>query len=664
MSHISKNTGSVPGTGHLPGQRATGPINLEALAAIVGVGQDNVALGSGAATPFVFPPAFQRLSARDQAALKALPEQVLRDISKDLSANARTATLQLSKRLLAKASKTVGGEGVVFEPVELFRISDAAIAFRVLDALTPSDRALVQGVTFRRVSVSRFDEAHFNRQTDGAAVVEVEAGRGVLGRTGYRAAEVLEKFALTAPLGLMLRAWFPHALAEYRKRVIEVGDAQASRMQEVLVHEIGHQIQFGAQTELGSMRDWSKLSAWKDAEGRETFGFDEAGTVRALNPGVRPGRTNNFVYENFTEDLTPQAIAKTLAEIQDPELRSEFEQTLKVKRTLREAIFEVFGVEAMGYSMVNPLEDFAESFRAFYMDPELLLRKAPDKFLYLNANSRRFAPADVARMLQSAGQDPQQIATALAQSGISQDSLERITKANGVALDVGALGEQARSGLQSKERGVELPPLREVFMRIQKGVAAQDLAFISAFTQDPSRALAGTWERLSPAEQSQFIDQQKRLEIVQKMQGGTMSFSSATEQGYRAIEIDAVRRFGRLLLEDANFRSSLKTDPVAALSPIAENLPRPLQEAMKDAQTRMSLSVFADTLDRLIAYDKVPLLGGGDLQEMFEANLERLDEATLRASIGTLRTDPKRMAEVFSGLGIVEINGIKVPPGG
>lgn len=667
MSNISKYNSVVPGTGNLPGQRATGPINLQALAEIVGSGStaDSVVLGQEAPQKFAFPPVFDKLPLRDQAALKALPADILKEVLQDVSANADAAKVQLSKRLLDKAREAVGGESVHFEPEELFRVSDAAIAFRVLDALTPSDRARIEGMTFRRVPASTFDESHFNRQTDGAAIVEVETGRGALGRLGYRAAKLLEKFALTAPVGMMLRAWFPHALAEYRNRVIEIGDAQATRMQEVLMHEIGHQVQFGSQTDLGSMREWAKLSGWRDASGGEAFGVDAEGSVRALNPGIRPTRTDNFVYENFTEDLTPKAVAKTLAEIQDPELRQEFEQTLRVKRTMREAISEVFGVEAMGYSMVNPLEDFAESFRAFYMDPELLLRKAPDKFLYLNANARRYAPAEVGAMLKSASKNPQDVLTTLAQSGISQESLERITKANGVVADVAALGQQAKTELNAaRKQGASLPPLRQAFLQIQQSVAARDLAFVNAFNQSPAKALAGVWERLSPAEQAQFLDQRKRVEIVQKMQGGKMSFASAAEAGYRAIEVEAVRNFGRRLLDDADFRENLKADPMAALAPMVKSLPKPLRDSLKDPQMRVSLSVFADTLSRLIAYDKVPLLGGGDLHRMFEANLETMDEATLSASIGTLRNDPKRMAEVFSGLGLIEVNGIKVPPGG
>ena len=106
--------------------------------------------------------------------------------------------------------------------------------------------------------------------------------------------------------------------------------------------------------------------------GGAALGLDAAGGLAGFDKNVRPTRTDNFVYENFTEDLSAQKVKELLQDITDPELRREFEQTMKVKQNLRGAIKEIFGVEALGYSMTDPMEDFAESYRAFYLDPELL----------------------------------------------------------------------------------------------------------------------------------------------------------------------------------------------------------------------------------------------------------------------------------------------------
>jgi hypothetical protein len=611
------------------------------------------------------PPVIAKLSARDQQALEALPADLLRELVADLPAHPEAAKLALSGRLLSRAASLVPGQGATFDPPQLFRVSDAATAFQVLSDLTPGDRARLEGMTFRRVPHSTFDAGHQTRETDGAAVVEVERGRGALGKMGYQMAELFEKVSLLAPLGLMLRAWFPHALAEYRSRTIEVGDAQATRMKEVLIHEIGHQVQLGTSTDLAGMREWARLSGWKDAQGREAFGVDDQGAVRAIDPAVRPARTDNFVYDNFTEDLTPTTVARVLAEVKDPALRREFEQTFKVKQNLSQAVEEIFGVKALGYSMVNPLEDFAESFRAFYTEPDVLLRKAPDKFLYINGQSRRFAPGEVAGMLAAAGHDAEAVATGLASIGLSQETFDRIARANGIQADAKALGAQAGRELQSaRKSGRLVQPLRQAFMTVQQKVAAQDHAFIQQFVKEPARALPGVWERLSPAEQAQLGDEARRADTVAQMQRGGMSYASAAATGYRAIEVAAVRRFGARLLDDAFFRKALQQDPAAALGPMMRSLPTALREAAADPAMQRSFAAFAEAIDDLIAYDKVPLLGGGDLHKMFEANLAHLDEGVLAATIGTLRSEPKRMAEVFCGLGVVEVNGIKVPPGG
>ncbi|MEB3195618.1 MAG: hypothetical protein VKP62_00290 [Candidatus Sericytochromatia bacterium] len=668
MTHLSNVPGGgAQGTGKLGGKRATGPIQLDRLREILEetAPADRVELAGAASQAFPLPPVYHKLSARDRAALEALPAEVRKELLTDVPAKVELARLEVSRRLQVRTAALIPGEGLRFEPPDLFRISDAAIAFQVLSDLTPQDRARLEGLELRRVSESTFDEAHLHRKTDGAAELAIEGGRGLAGQVGFQLARLFERFALTTPVGLMLRAWFPHALAEYRERRIEMGDAQAARMREVLVHELGHQVQFGMGLDLAGMREWALLSGWKDAAGNEAFGVDAEGRVRALNAGVRPARKDNFVYDNFTERLTPEAIARAASEIQDPELRREFEQTLKVKQNMREAIKEVFGVEALGYAMVNPLEDFAESFRAFYTDPTLLARKAPDKFLFLNASSRKYSPDQAQALLRQVGRDAQKVATELSTSGISQETFDRIAKANGIRANTAVLGSQAEGALAlARKAGKPLLPLQQAFMLIQEKVSARDATFVATFTRDPAQALGALWSRLSPAEQGQFETEARRLDVIQRMQGGTMSFASAAAQGYRAIEVDAIRRFGKMLLDDAGFRRALQRDPESALAPVARGLPAVLREAVKQPELRASLALFAERLDALIRYDQVPLLGGGDLHRMFEANLQRIDEATLAASIGTLRENPKRMAEVFCGLGVVEVDGIRVPPGG
>ena len=657
MSHLS-NVTNAAGTGNLAGQRTTGRLSADAIEKLVDVLPiaDQVTIRSEGTGPVAvsYPPVFEKLTARDQAALKDLPPDVAKEVLANTSANPSVAKLEISNRLLAKAKSLVPGESVSFDPPELFRVSDAAIAYRVLRDTSPQDRARLEGVTFNRVASTVLSEADHHRETDGAAGMDVERGRGVMGKAGFRLAMLFEAFALTAPLGLMLRAWFPHAICEVRTRTIEIGDAQATRMRETMTHEIGHQVMFGKEIDLSALKEWSTLSGWKSKNGEIALGVNENGGLTGFDASVRPTRTDNFVYENFTEDLTPARIKQVAAAIGDPELRREFEQTAKVKSNLKAAIKEIFGVEALGYSMTDPMEDFAESYRAYYLDPALLVKKTPDKFLYLNAISRKFAPDQVAGLFQEHGRDAQKVATQLAGSGLSQETLDKVFRANGVSADARTLGSNAAAAYKAA-RGVvqgvaEVPAFRQAYMLIQQKSAEQDLGFISTFTKDPAKALGELWGKLSPAEQGQFADEGKRVNVVQKMQRGQMSYVSAATQGYREIEVAAIKGFGRKLLDDPAFRRDLQENPRRALGSVSRNFPPSLLKAVSDPRMQASFKEFARTIDRLMAYDQIPLLGGGDLREAFETNLKNVDEDTLSASLGLLRDNPEKMAKVFVGL--------------
>lgn len=648
MSNISKIPGA--GSGPLATARSTGQLKVDELAKLVDVlpVADQVNIAGGAAPAIEMPAIFEKLSTRDKNALGELPPAFVKELLAGVSANVDVAKLEISGRLLKQAKALVPGEGVAFEPAEAFRVSDAAIAYQVLNDLSRADRARLEGVTFNRVPSAILSQAHRGREADGAAIMDVEQGRGLMGKLGFRLAALFEAWALTAPLGLMLKAWFPHALAEYRNRSITIGDAQATRMKETLTHEIGHQVQFGKEMDLEAINEWAKLSGWKSASGAGSVIVDENGQLRGFDRDVRPTRTNNFVYENFTEDLTPAAAREVLKDIKDPELRREFEQTLKVKNNLRGAIKEIFGVEALGYSMTDPLEDFAESYRAFYMDPELLVKKAPDKFLYINAASRRFAPDQVQAFFERSNKDAKQVATGLAGTGVAQETVDRVFKANGIAADVKALAAGAAAELK---RGTgNIPAFRQAYMMVQQKAAEKDLAFVNAFTQDPAKALGDLWGKLSPAEQGQFADQGKRVEMMTKMQRGQMSYVSATAQGYKEIEVAAIQRFGQKLLDDPEFRVALQRNPRQALSSVAKGAPPTLLRALTDPKMQASFKQFAATIDSLMKYDSIPLLGGGDLRDAFEANLKNVNEEALAASLGVLKEDPEKMAKIFVGL--------------
>lgn len=88
----------------------------------------------------------------------------------------------------------------------------------------------------------------------------------------------------------------------------------------------------------------------------------------------------------------------------------------------------------------DPREDFAEAFQSFMTSPAALLKSAPEKFLFLNAESRQYSPADVQRMAKEAGVDLTQVVTSLVVSGrASQTMIDRMCEFHGISADKVAL---------------------------------------------------------------------------------------------------------------------------------------------------------------------------------------------------------------------------------
>lgn len=659
MSNVNFNPVKVTQSGVAS---APGQVSKEGLSQLVSSLPiaDKVAVGGGedTATPAIF----EKLSSRDKQTLMELPAAVRNKVlAEGTSSDLDAAKLQISQALLGMTKKLVSGEGIAFEPEGAFRVSDAAIAYDVISNMSVADRKRLEGVNFKRVQSTFIEHEHLNREVDGAAHVGVSEGKGFFGQFGFKLANLFEMWALTAPLGLMLRSWFPHALAEYRNREVHIGDAQASRMKEVLVHEIGHQVQFGQDLEMNQFAEWAKLSGWQNADGSPAVGLTGAGQLTGFNPDVRPTRTNNFVYEDFTKDLTPEAVKTAADAIKDPELKAEFLQTAKIKKNLMGAIKETFGVEAKGYSMTNPLEDFAESYRAFQMDPELLVRKAPDKFLYLNANSAKYTPEQIQVFFERAGKDPKATATSLlTNSGLNQTTIEKVFKANGLAGNTEALAHSAEKALA---KGAELPAFRQAFMEIQKRVSDRDLTFVNAFTKDPSKALGAVWSGLSEAERFQFADEAGRVEIVQKMQKGLMSYATGATQGLAAMESAAVQELGNKLMSES-FLNQVQDDPAKALATLEHqaHLPPAVQALLETEKGRESFKRFASKLGTMVNADNMWIVGGGDLKKKVSEGLKSWDGQTLTLATRLLEENPEDAAKYFGGVKIAGDG--TVPPGG
>jgi hypothetical protein len=662
MSNVNFNP-ARPTTGNLASAQAAAQVNPQELAKLV----ESLPLADQAnfkaAGATDMPAIFEQLSARDKTTLMDLPPGVRQKVLTDgVPSDVDAAKYQISQNLLKMSKDLMPGNGISFDPPKAWRVSDAAIAYNVLSNLSAADRSRLEGTTFRRAANTLVEDEHQHREADGLASMDVQQGDDFMARMGFKLCNLFEKFALTAPMGLMLRSWFPHALSESHTREVVIGDAQATRMKEVMVHEIGHQVEFGKDLDLGLMNEWNKLSGWTDPKGGPIQVMSD-GRLEGFDPNMRPARTDNFVYDNFVDDLDPKALAEAAANIGDPELKAEFLQTAKVTKNLSGAIKEIFGTEARGYSMTNPKEDFAESYRAYYNDTELLVRKAPDKFLFLNAQSRRYDAAQVKDLFARAGKDPQQVATELAKTGLNQDTLAKIYKLNGLSADATSLAADAAKALASGAE--EIPAFRKAWMTLQDKVTSKnpDLSFVGTFVNDPAKAFGDLWGQFSDAEKAQFSDMAGRQKIVTEMKAGQMSYVSAANQGFQSMEVASIQNFFKQMVADGDFRDSLKKDPGEALAGLAAtgSLPTSLQKAAADAKTREALKQFADTMDDMLRYDSIPLMGGGLKDKIMGYVGDIKSPETLDAALAFLNRDPQKAARVAAGLDV--LSSQDGPPG-
>jgi hypothetical protein len=123
----------------------------------------------------------------------------------------------------------------------------------------------------------------------------------------------------------------------------------------VLTHEMGHHIQLGQEDSAYYVQEFSKLGQWFNVGSREVSSGYVGGafasedvldvySVLASNGSVDKGSYRSAI---------------------DPEARSHhFVST---------------------YATTDPMEDFAESYKTFLIEPETLMEKSPEKFFFLNA---------------------------------------------------------------------------------------------------------------------------------------------------------------------------------------------------------------------------------------------------------------------------------------
>lgn len=123
----------------------------------------------------------------------------------------------------------------------------------------------------------------------------------------------------------------------------------------VLTHEMGHHIQLGQEDSAYYVQEFSKLGQWFNVENKEVSNgyiggaFASEDVMDVYNVLASNGSVDKGAYRSAI----------------DPEARGHhFVST---------------------YATTDPMEDFAESYKTFLIEPETLMEKSPEKFFFLNA---------------------------------------------------------------------------------------------------------------------------------------------------------------------------------------------------------------------------------------------------------------------------------------
>ncbi len=128
-----------------------------------------------------------------------------------------------------------------------------------------------------------------------------------------------------------------------------------SRVEEIMIHEMGHHFQLGQSNESHYISEFGKLSHWK-----ETATGDIA-------DGYIGGQYTN-------EDIGDVYHVLACDCKQD---NGFYKPALSAEERAQKFVSD--------YAATDPMEDFAESYKDFVLDPTRLLKTSPEKFFFINA---------------------------------------------------------------------------------------------------------------------------------------------------------------------------------------------------------------------------------------------------------------------------------------
>ncbi|GEM_PF-2807853 len=498
-----------------------------------------------ASLPTATPPGAAVLSDRAQAKLSGLSSGVRQlvlseGITDVMPTEAKQE--QIRTNLKREISSLVPGGVKIADAGAKWSASDLASLHAVIKAMPPADRQALSGMAFEREGnlAMKSGDYHSNVKSlfKGEDLTSGSIGGGAYfgnqaadatAQSGEKTGGLRGMFSKIRDFfrGLGVKLFKPlmneNQIAQFKSQASEgkivLTNSGSMVAQDLLAHEIGHMVQMnGGRWDPAKIKDFSQLSGWteqyQDGTKEIADGIDNrSGEMLKYESGiVKPTRNDNFVSQ---------------------------------------------------YAKADPIDDFAESYRVYLNDPQSLMKAAPEKALFINAQSGKYTQAEVAQFAQAAGVDLQDVFTNLVLDGkLQQETLNAIADMNGVKADKRRISS-----------GSEVPAgdaLAEATATITAKAIVGDSTFVNQLLSNPQAALGSElWDKLSADEQDMLGDRDFVRSIVSDLGAGRASAASAGLSIKVEIAREGVRdTFSLLGGSDGKaqqFRSALATDPEAAL---------------------------------------------------------------------------------------------------
>lgn len=584
---------SISGTGNVVRRaNATGPIVRDGAAPTIGT--DTLST-TGPSAP---PATGAGLSSQDQQGLNSLSTGVKQLVTtygiNDGQPDAAKQD-QIKQNLTNEIHQLVpGGIYLIADKGSSWSISDLTNLYNVLSAMPPGDRAQLAGCQFIR--------SHDASTTpDVTAAVRQEYGNdaaqlmGQMGLGGQSHAIGNSSPSLWQRITNSIGSVFVHAVEKFDNvfHVRLLSDSTLARYdgqpQRAVIltdtgsnlvfssflwaHEIGHQMQLtDGRWNPDNIAQFSQLSGWTDtyASGK-TQAFD----------GI-DAQTGNRL-EFASKGVTIQAT--------DP---SNF---------------------VSAYASTNPDEDFAQSYAYYLLNPGELMQKAPSKFLFINASSRKYTSQQVAQFAKDAKINLSEVVNGLVTgSHLHQQVLDNIVSVNGVGASQQAIEADAATALSSAS------PLMQAWGQIVSSFEKDPQGTASALNTQPESVVgSAVWGKLSTQDQKMLSDPGFMQGMVASLGKGSASATSGVDATELAEQRQATNAALHDLLEDSTFRHALVANPAQVLSnPRYANLPPEVVSAMTDPANAAALKQLCAAIDKLQSN------ATGDKWDTYVSNVDKL----------------------------------------